>query len=47
MVFLWLLLLVPSGLSVIYCGRFALNATAILFTENQESVRRPKLIHRQ
>lgn len=30
--FLWLLLLVPSGLSVIFCGRFALNATAILFT---------------
>lgn len=29
---LWLILLVPSGLSVIYCGRFALNATAILFT---------------
>ncbi len=30
--FLWLILLVPSGLSVIFCGRFALNATAILFT---------------
>lgn len=29
---LWLLLLVPSGLSVIFCGRFALNATAILLT---------------
>jgi ABC-2 type transport system permease protein len=28
----WLLLLIPSGLSVIFCGRFALNATAILFT---------------
>lgn len=28
----WLLLMVPSGLSVIFCGRFALNATAILFT---------------
>jgi len=29
---LWLLLMVPAGLSVIFCGRFALNATAILFT---------------
>lgn len=29
---LWLILLIPSGLSVIFCGRFALNATAIIFT---------------
>lgn len=29
---LWLFLLVPSGLSVIFCGRFALNCSAILFT---------------
>ncbi len=29
---LWLIIMVPSGLSVIFCGRFALNATAILFT---------------
>lgn len=29
---LWLFILVPSGLSVIFCGRFALNATALLFT---------------
>jgi ABC-2 type transport system permease protein len=29
---LWLILLVPSGLSVIFCGRFALNCSAILFT---------------
>lgn len=28
---LWLIIMVPSGLSVIYCGRFALNATTILF----------------
>ena len=27
-----LLIMVPSGLSVIFCGRFALNATALLFT---------------
>ncbi|MBC7420449.1 MAG: ABC-2 family transporter protein [Bdellovibrio sp.] len=29
---LWLIFLVPAGLSVIFCGRFALNCTAILFT---------------
>lgn len=29
---LWLILLIPAGLSVIFCGRFALNATAIIFT---------------
>ncbi len=29
---LWLLLMIPAGLSVIFCARFALNATAILFT---------------
>lgn len=29
---LWLIFLVPSGLSVIFCGRFALNCSAILFT---------------
>lgn len=28
---LWLIIMIPSGLSVIYCGRFALNATSILF----------------
>ncbi|MBC7457689.1 MAG: ABC-2 family transporter protein [Bdellovibrionaceae bacterium] len=28
---LWLLIMIPSGLSVIYCGRFMLNATTILF----------------
>lgn len=28
---LWLIVMVPSGLSVIFCGRFALNATTILF----------------
>ena len=28
----WLLILIPSGLSVIFCFRFAINATAILFT---------------
>lgn len=28
---LWLLVMIPSGLSVIFCGRFMLNATAILF----------------
>lgn len=27
-----LILLIPSGLSVIFCGRFALNATALIFT---------------
>ncbi|MGZ3727368.1 MAG: ABC transporter permease [Pseudobdellovibrio sp.] len=29
---LWLLILIPSGLSVIFCGRFALNSTSIIFT---------------
>ena len=29
---LWLIVLVPAGLSVIFCGRFALNCSAILFT---------------
>ena len=29
---IWLIFLVPSGLSVIFCGRFALNSSAILFT---------------
>lgn len=29
---LWLFLLVPAGLSVIFCGRFALNSTSIIFT---------------
>jgi ABC-2 type transport system permease protein len=29
---LWLIFLVPTGLSVIFCGRFALNCSAILFT---------------
>lgn len=29
---LWLILLIPTGLSVIFCGRFALNCSAILFT---------------
>ena len=29
---LWLIIMIPSGLSVIFCGRFALNATALLFT---------------
>lgn len=29
---LWLLFLIPSGLSVIFCGRFALNSTSIIFT---------------
>ena len=29
---LWLIFLVPAGLSVIFCGRFALNCSAILFT---------------
>ncbi|AGH96241.1 ABC transporter permease [Pseudobdellovibrio exovorus] len=29
---LWLILLIPSGLSVIFCGRFALNSTSIIFT---------------
>lgn len=29
---LWLILLVPAGLSVIFCGRFALNSTSIIFT---------------
>ncbi len=28
----WLIVLVPAGLSVIFCGRFALNCSAILFT---------------
>lgn len=28
----WLLILIPSGLSVIYVGRLTLNATAIIFT---------------
>jgi ABC-2 type transport system permease protein len=28
----WLLIMIPSGLTVIFCGRFALNATALLFT---------------
>ncbi len=28
---LWLLIMVPAGLSVIFCGRFMLNATSILF----------------
>ncbi len=28
---LWLLIMVPSGLSVIFCGRFMLNATSVLF----------------
>ena len=29
---LWLLILIPAGLSVIFCGRFALNSTSIIFT---------------
>lgn len=29
---LWLIFLVPAGLSVIFTGRFALNSTSILFT---------------
>jgi ABC-2 type transport system permease protein len=29
---IWLILLLPAGLSVIFCGRFALNATSIIFT---------------
>lgn len=29
---LWLIILIPSGLSVIFCGRFALNSTSILVT---------------
>lgn len=29
---LWLFILIPSGLSVIFCGRFALNSTSIIFT---------------
>lgn len=29
---LWLFLLIPAGLSVIFCGRFALNSTSIIFT---------------
>jgi ABC-2 type transport system permease protein len=29
---LWLMILIPSGLSVIFCGRFALNSTSIIFT---------------
>ena len=29
---LWLIILIPSGLSVIFCGRFALNSTSIIFT---------------
>lgn len=28
----WLIFLIPSGLSVIFCGRFALNCSSILFT---------------
>lgn len=28
----WLVILIPSGLSVIFCGRFALNSTSIIFT---------------
>lgn len=28
---LWMLIMIPAGLSVIFCGRFALNATNILF----------------
>ncbi len=28
----WLILLIPSGLSVIFVGRFALNCSAIIFT---------------
>lgn len=27
---LWMLLMIPAGLSVIFCGRFALNSTTIL-----------------
>lgn len=29
---LWLIFLIPAGLSVIFCGRFALNSTSIIFT---------------
>lgn len=29
---LWLFIVIPSGLTVIFCGRFSLNATALLFT---------------
>ena len=29
---LWLIILIPSGLSVIFCGRFALNSTSIIVT---------------
>ncbi len=29
---LWLIILIPSGLAVIFCGRFALNSTSIIFT---------------
>ncbi len=29
---LWLIILIPAGLSVIFCGRFALNSTSIIFT---------------
>ncbi len=29
---IWLIFLIPSGLSVIFCGRFALNCSSILFT---------------
>ena len=29
---LWLIILIPTGLSVIFCGRFALNSTSIIFT---------------
>ena len=29
---LWLVFLIPAGLSVIFCGRFALNSTSIIFT---------------
>lgn len=28
----WLFIVIPAGLTVIFCGRFALNATALLFT---------------
>lgn len=29
---IWLIFLIPAGLSVIFCARFALNCTSILFT---------------
>ena len=31
---LWLFIVIPSGLTVIFCGRFSLNATALLFTRS-------------